>query len=733
MFPGVSSFTSADSVTVRGKASDQTGIKTLTVNDLAVTTSNQWADWQIKIAALKNGMNTLVVKAEDTLGQITETTLKIEKQIPMFAPALTALDVERNRFFIYDASLKAIFGVDMTTGERSILTQYKEGDEIAITEPTAMIYDATKDRLLLSQYQTTRVEGFSASYLGNIIAINPTSGLRSVFVSGAILIDISTPSLSLRKPISLTIDPDTRTLYVLDEKAGFIRNDGGQLVFDVAVLKYSLDDAAPTFTRVSDNQINKEEPLVGSLNLRFDTQSKKLIVDSQFGSEYDSNNNPVASWFGIYSIDPATGTRTAISGKNVHTDTNYGFKILTQGDFFVDGGYAYYNDLSANPRRVLKVNLATGERTEWFNNLAQDNKYNLRAPIKLERDPKNNLVYALDGALKSVLKIEPLNNFKRTPIATNGTLNENTALNYLSSGSLVWDKARDRILINNQIEGTINAYDLTTGNTTVFCNFGINNQSQERVFPLSTGIDELKQRTISTVNYYSLVGDTLTIKYRLDSCDLKDGKHSVVSDENDTTNIALSNPNELTIDSNNQKAYTFNLIRIVDNAIYDQSTLVEIDLSNGARSEVAALQFGKAPVRENPSGGLAFDKNTGNIYFSQLFNASIYSVSPTTKTINLISDNKKDTSSLLSIPKKLFMQGNELIALDSAHQKLIAVNPDGKRTTRYTLNTTGSNPINQVGGMILDSENNRLFVTDLSVGVLTLQDLVTNETIYLAK
>ena len=227
-------------MTIRGKASDQTGIKNITVNGVSVTTNNQWADWQIKLTELKDGENPVTVQAEDTLGQTTQKIIKVTKQLPMFVPELSALDSVRNVLYIYDSYLKTIFSVDLATGKRSSLTGPTEGEANPFNNPTSMIFDPVKERLLMTDLKIISVTGFSDYYVGRILSIDATSGKRSIFAEGDSLPDITKPSLSLRAPVSLTMDPTSRTLYVLDPKSGFIQNNQGTLKFDYAILKYHL-------------------------------------------------------------------------------------------------------------------------------------------------------------------------------------------------------------------------------------------------------------------------------------------------------------------------------------------------------------------------------------------------------------------------------------------------------------------------------------------------------------
>ncbi|MEY4588331.1 MAG: hypothetical protein RL497_407 [Pseudomonadota bacterium] len=728
VFPGVTGFTTASSITLRGKASDQTGIKSLTVNGAAVTSTNLWADWKFKVDALQDGTNSLLIKAEDTLGQTSEQTIQLSKQTPMFTPELTALDAASNTLFIYDNSLKTIFAVDLTTGSRKVLTQSKTGDTFPFSSPTAMIFDPVKKRLLVSDLDITDMDTFGNVLVGRLTSIDTSTGVRSLFASGALLVDISKASLSLRAPVSLTIDPATRSLYVLDPKAGFVGASGSQLVFDYALLKYPLDAETPTFSLVSENRINKDLPFAGSIRIRFDSLKNRLIAERQYDQILNSNGQATGVYlYNLVSIDPATGIRTALP---TPTEASSTFKITQAADYFLDGNFAYYLDRAPTPERFLKIDLTTGVRSEWFSNTATDNKYNLRAVTTVEYNPANKQLFALDAALDAVFKIDTENKFQRTPVAGNGVINENTSLNYLSSNTLLWDQPRQRLLVNNRLEGTINAYDLTTGNTTLFCDFGLKDRATEQFLPVDSALDEAGERLIAVVNHQHLVDSTIISNTRIDSCNLKDGKHSVISSEETATNQAFNAPSAIALDSKTQKAYVLDTaVRVTkDGYAYPENAIIQIDLTNGSRTEYAALQS-----NENPKGALAFDNNAGRVLFSMLSSASIFSIDPTSKTPSVLSNNLKDSATLLLIPKKLIWQNNQLIALDSARQTLLQVHPDGKRTTLFSITTTGANPIHQIGGMVLDTPNQRLFATDHATGVLALQDLLTGESVYLAK
>lgn len=731
MFPGVSSFTSADSLTVRGKASDQTGIKSITVNDIPVATSNQWGDWQLKLTGLQDGENQLIVKAEDTLGQTTEQVLKVSKQLPMFAPELSALDASGNVLYIYDSYLNAIFSVDLATGARSVLKP-KEGETNLFSNPTAMVYDPVKKRLLMTDLNVISVTGFSDYYVGRIISINPQSGERSLFAVGDSLPDITKPSLSLRAPVSLTIDPTSRSLYVLDPKSGFISNDRGVLKFDYAILKYPLDVDAPSFTLVSENQNNKVDPLIGSRRIRFDRDNNRLITDFQFG-EQENSSGATEALYGLMAVDTASGVRSIISGKNVHTDENYLFKIIENADFFVDAGFAYYidraPDTDANSQRILKINLTSGERSEWFANKAADNKSNLRNLIALDYDSSTKQLYAIDFSLDTVYKIDTLNKFQRTPVAGNGTTRKDTSINYLSSNALLLDQRHQRLLMNDRRDGTVQAYSLSTGTASILCSFGALEETPILYQPIDSALDETNQRVISVVNAQFISANQVYNSSRIDSCDLETGTTSVLAKESTVAASSLTVPiSALALDASN-KAYLFDTtFREVSGSYYEENIITQVDLATGTRSEYAALQS-----KESPKGALALNKTSGQIAYSHLSSASINSIDPSTKAILPITNNLKDNSTPLLIPKKLFWLDNTLVALDSARKTLLSIQPDGKRNLLYSINPTGPNPINQISSLAIDAANQRLFATDQATGVLALQDMTTGESIYLDK
>ena len=91
------------------------------------------------------------------------------------------------------------------------------------------------------------------------------------------------------------------------------------------------------------------------------------------------------------------------------------FKLIENADFFVDGGFAYYidraPDTDANAQRLLKINLDTGERTEWFTNKSADGKFNLRNLITLDYDAATKQFYTIDFSLDTAYKINTTDNF----------------------------------------------------------------------------------------------------------------------------------------------------------------------------------------------------------------------------------------------------------------------------------------------------------------------------------
>lgn len=729
IFPGVIGFTEGTSVTVRGKASDQTAIKSVTVNGVDATTTNNWADWQLKLEALKDGTNTLVVSAEDTLGQTSTQTLKLIKRDHMSAPQLTALDTAGNRLFIYDSSIKGIFVVDLSTGVRTVLSRNKTDDKILFQAPTSMVFDTAGNQLIVSDLEFVALSGTAVTSIGHLIAINTQTGERSEFTAGT-LVDIKTSSVSLRNPQSMALDPATRTLYVLDNAAIYTGStEQGSLLYEVAILKFPLDKEKPNPVLVSDNLTTEAEPFSNTSGIYFDSQLNRLIANTQIGETTNSLGVTVERWFGFIAIDITTGVRTAISGKSVDTEASYPFRIYYPGRFFVDNGFIYYYDRTPTPERFLKINTTTGERSEWFNNNAPDHKYDLRVIASLDYDPVSGSLFVLDDALDAVFKIETKNAFKRSPVASNGEVSESTQLNFSSATSLNWDQAQQRLLVTNPREGTINAFDLVNGNVSLFCNFGVQDPNLEKHTPIKSVLDTVGNRIVAIGGYLRVDGDFYTQSYRINSCDLKDGSTKNLANEDSATENLIRSPSGLALDLQKNIGYVFHtVVEVSDGYQTQRNSILEIDLSTGTRKEFAAFQ-----TFDNPRGDITFDQASGKLIFTSLRNATLYTIDTSTKSIATLTNNVIDNTSVLKIPRLLFWDKSDLFTFDSTDKSVIRIMPDGKRKVLYSLNSAGPNPINQVSDLVLDSQNQRAFLIDQSIGMLAIQDLVSGESVYLAK
>jgi len=122
-FPTGQSLSNGDSIIVRGTASDDSDVDSVTVNGIAVTTTDNFATWSI-VLPLTPGINTITVATRDVELNTDSIAAQamIDSGVIIASPERIILDSGNNRYLITDISLRAIVAIDVTTGARIILS-----------------------------------------------------------------------------------------------------------------------------------------------------------------------------------------------------------------------------------------------------------------------------------------------------------------------------------------------------------------------------------------------------------------------------------------------------------------------------------------------------------------------------------------------------------------------------------------------------------------------------------
>jgi DNA-binding beta-propeller fold protein YncE len=121
VFPPASSLTYEDTILVRGTAVLDTGVAAIRVNGVAAQSADGFRTWQVSVP-LAAGANTLVVESEDAAGQIDPAAAQaklVKARVPLYNIAALALDAPANRVLLLENGRYQVVAVDLDTGARS--------------------------------------------------------------------------------------------------------------------------------------------------------------------------------------------------------------------------------------------------------------------------------------------------------------------------------------------------------------------------------------------------------------------------------------------------------------------------------------------------------------------------------------------------------------------------------------------------------------------------------------
>ncbi|UTW49403.1 hypothetical protein [Bacterioplanoides sp. SCSIO 12839] len=351
IFPAAYSATLSDEITLRGQSNcDQ--VTALTVNGIAATSSDDFANWQVKVP-LTPGLNTLqatVAEGEQTqqltLGQIESNEL-------LYDPQQVAVSRDGRTLYVFDSDRRQLLKIDTASGARSVVSS---------TEfPNQDFYFGNVSAITLSQdesqiYLVSRnVNGISNGSFGAVLAVNLTTGMRTV---------ISNPDVAgqdnFRNAESMVHDVANQRLilssgtniYTVDLSSN---NLGAQTLISSNTVPNADNPFSVTVISLPGNNSFTIEH---GLALALDSDNQRLIVSDK-GSGMDNDEQILAV---NLDINGTVGARTVISAAKDEwnqlghivlkdSDTAYLYELA-----FDDGDAIYSVDLNSGDATVLIEN-----------------------------------------------------------------------------------------------------------------------------------------------------------------------------------------------------------------------------------------------------------------------------------------------------------------------------------------------------------------------------------------
>jgi hypothetical protein len=319
-FPTARFYTDADTVTVRGTATDPAGVQSIRVNGVAATTGDGYATWRASIP-VPAGSTDVVVTRRDLLGNEAAGTLASmeNRGALVHRPAGVAHDTASGRLLVIDGSTDGIVAVRTSDG---VAEQWLEG-ELPGTPLSfgyrAIAIDAANQRTVVV-----------AATADELVAVDLASRQRSVLSTSA----GSGAALSLENASCLTVDPAGQHAYV---------------VVGWSVLR--IDLASGIRTVISGGTVGGGETLTSAADVIYDgltdPASPRLLVLNQDSTQ-----------LGVISVDLASGTRSRFS----MIDAGTGPEFLVPIGMELDAGQQrllVMDDLQG----VMAVDLGMGTRT----------------------------------------------------------------------------------------------------------------------------------------------------------------------------------------------------------------------------------------------------------------------------------------------------------------------------------------------------------------------------------
>ena len=486
-------------------------------------------------------------------------------------PRSIALDSANNRALVADSSLQVLLAVDLSTGERTVAsgttTDNNKGTGRAFVNLRAVALDSANKRALVMD-----------SGLDALLAVDLSTGNRTVISDASTGNDDASFDTALEIAVdsagerALVVDNIEKALLAVNLETGertVISNgtigDGDAFKNPVAVAFDSANNRALVVDTLSnallavDLRTGERTVISNGTNIRGDDPFDPSAI------ALDSANNRVLvldkTFAALLAVDLDTGERTSISTSNAA---------------FIDWDtlpFPYVIALDSAHNRMLVLNfkgtfttlvavdLSTGERTLISDDsTAGDGDQTFDLPQAMVLDNAHNRALVVDLDLQALLAVD-LGTGERSVISSsNAGIGDGVA--FVDPQAIALDSANNRVFVVDSNLQALVAVDLNTGDRRVFSD-ATTGDGVAFGFPQAIVLDKAHNRAL-VVNYV-VDNDFNVVDSNLLAVDLDTGDRTSVSIGDDDTFIS-----ELALDSAGNRAL------LLDNSA---QTLLAVDLS----------------------------------------------------------------------------------------------------------------------------------------------------------
>lgn len=714
LFPQSGSYTSGNFITVRGTAKDPDGdaIAAVTINGVAATSDNGFANWQVTNLPLQQGSNVLQGIIRDVHGNEASFSIELQKQLPTSTLLEGVEDMvidstgAEPRLLLVDRYIEAVIAVDLkegpTKGHRSIISQNGDGNGVNFVGTESMDIDPIRNRVLVLDY--------SSLNNGKVLSVDLLSGQRTEIVNG------------LKAPRVLLVDPLAERFLVADRKVLSTDPNGvdGLFQFDL------LDPASSGYDPL-------DRP--GSPNLVVDGLLAPRSLDTD-------PNDPNRVMVSTTSLNIEALFEVDIDGKN-----------KTQLANFVNAGsVAFYPGdsnrvLQSSNAALLEVNLndAQMKLMSGQGNVAETNSDVIvgKGPIiqeynDIEFAPDNNdLVYVLPYYINRIFSVD-LRSGDR--VALDESLGDGPELlnpaNLAILPNAVAGQRPTLLVLDSSVYRIDLAAQVSPADRVTVSGFDADNPNQPKgsgtalIFPSTIVADGTNNRLLVTDGGLKAVVEV----------DATTGDRKIVSAQGVGAGPEITSSTAIALDQTNNRVFV---------GSYD--TVLAVDLQTGDRTVISDADTGTGPKLSGVLD-LQFDAVNNRLlatkdFLSVTSPAGLMAINMQTGERTVIADDTVGSGVKLQGPVSvsLDLQRNRALIVDAEYKAVFAVNlANGDRTvlsisdagadqlfdTDDDYIVGGGTPFNLNGELshaVFDADSQTLYITDAAAGSVIAVDTVTGD------
>ena len=278
-FPARGALTEAEEITIRGRASDFSGVARVEINGALATTADDFATWSVDMP-LGQGVNRLSLLATDSLGNGVHVLdwMMVERNVRILQFGGWVYDDSSNYAYALDQTRPAIIRIDLATGARTYFSSATVGDGEPWLFPTSIVLDRANGRVLITDNNA-------------VVAVDLATGDRSALTSATVG---RGPPMS---PDGLAVDLGRGRLLVADSSRNAV---------------FAVDLSTGDRTVLTSSTVGQGPELRGPSELVIDANNNRLVVSS-FGTDALMSVDLVSGERAVFVSDlPGTAFNMAI-------------------------------------------------------------------------------------------------------------------------------------------------------------------------------------------------------------------------------------------------------------------------------------------------------------------------------------------------------------------------------------------------------------------------------------